>query len=233
MSKIILSVCGCAVLAVAIVSTVHAANVGDQILPLDLKGKSRYAVVYDNVSRDVDVTSGPARLSKIEYDALYLRVHTDIGEAASLDLDVGGLNPSGGDITYYVGGGFRLLAYDSTASRLSLMAQIHYAPVDTEADGADVSYDMVEIEGGAFLSRKISVDQQLTIMPYAGPVVSVVKLDGDTKQSGANTDFDAEEDTLIGLAAGLTAHLRDQHSMQFEVRYFDGLSFSVGVAIAF
>jgi hypothetical protein len=210
-----------------------AANVGDQILPLDLKGKSRYAVVYDNADRNVDITSGPAALSKVDYDALYLRIHTDVGEIASLDLDAGGLNPSGGDVTYYVGAGFRLLVFDADAARLTAMAQVHYAPIDADKDREDASYDFVEIETGAFVSRKIKVEKQLTLMPYIGPVVSVVKLDGDAKVAGVSQDFDAEEDTLIGVAAGLTAHLRDQHSMQVEVRYFDELSFSIGVAVAF
>ncbi len=220
-------------IACAVCGTVWAANAGDQILPLDLKGKSRYAVVYDNVSREVDVTSGPAQLSKVDYDALYLRIHTDVGEIASLDFDVGGLNPSGGDLTYYVGAGLRLMAYDSDAARLTMMAQIHYAPIDVEKDGRSHDYDMLEIEAGAFLSRRIVVDKQLTLTPYVGPLVSVVRLDGDTNVGGGSQDFDAEEDTQIGAAAGVTAHLRDQHSMQLEVRYFDELSFSVGVAIAF
>lgn len=217
----------------AVAGTVKAANIGDQILPLDLKGKARYAVVYDNVSRNVDVTSGPASISKIDYDALYLRIHTDVGEVASLDLDLGGLNPSGGDLTYYVGGGLRLLAYDSEAARLTMMAQIHYAPIEVERDSQNFDYDMVEVEGGAFLSRKFNVDKQLNFIPYIGPIVSVVKLDGDTNPGGGSREFDAEEDTLIGVAAGITAHLRDQHSMQLEMRYFDEFSFSVGVAIAF
>lgn len=217
----------------AVVGTVRAANIGDQILPLDLKGKVRYAVVYDNVSRDVDVTSGPASISQIDYDALYLRIHTDIGEVASLDLDLGGLNPSGGDLTYYVGAGLRLLAYNSEAARLTMMAQIHYAPIDVERNNENLDYDFVEVETGAYLSRKFNVEKQLVFMPYIGPVVSVVKLDGDTNLGGGSRDFDAEEDTLIGVAAGITAHLRDQHSMQLEMRYFDAFSFSVGVAVAF
>lgn len=210
-----------------------AANVGDQIFPKDLKGKARSGVVYDNVRREVDVTSGAGTLDKVEYDAVYLRVNTDVGEVASLDFDLGGADPSGGDFTYYVGLGLRLLAYDSDQMRLTMMAQIHYTPLETKEAGVKYDYDLIEGEAGLFIAGKRKIEKQLTLMPYVGPVFSIVRLDGDAGGGATKSGFDAEENTKIGVAAGASVLLSEQHSMQAEVRYFDDFNFSLGIAIAF
>lgn len=227
------AVIACACLIPAIETP--AADVGDQIFPQDLKEKSRAGVIFETIERDVNMTSGPDTLKKVKADAIYLRVNNEIGQTATLDVDIGGLNPEGGDYSYYLGLGLRFLAYDTDQLRGSVFAQIHYSPVDTRSGDVKTDFDYIEGEGGVLLSRKIVMHEQFTLMPYAGPVISVVRLDGSVKDdvAGVKADFDAEEETMVGLAAGLTLAMKENHSLRIELRYFDDLNFSIGAAISF
>lgn len=218
-----------ALIGLLVASAAWAANMGDQLFPFDLKDKARSGVVYENVARDIEVTSDSAKLKKVEYDALYLRINTDIGDSAYLDFDVGGADVSGGDTTYYVGAGLRLLAFDSQHARATATVQLHYLPMEFKRHGVSYDADFVEVEGGMFLGLKSQIAGQMQVIPYVGPVVSVVRLDGDA----AGADFDAEEENLLGVAAGVSLHLREQHGVQAELRYFGSLSFSLGVSVAF
>lgn len=211
------------------VAQVLAADAGDPIFPLDVKDRARSGVVFESIKRGVDLTSGTDFSGPVKADALYFRFNTDVGQMATLDLDLGALNPKGGDYSYFVGAGARFLAYDTEAMRVSLLAQIHYSPIDAKKDGVDLEYDYIEAEGGVLFSLKLPVENQMTFMPYAGPMLSLVRLDGEADE----VDFDAEEKNLFGAVAGLALKLKENHSLRGEIRYFDNVSFSVAAAIAF
>jgi hypothetical protein len=63
-------------------------------------------------------------------------------------------------------------------------------------------------------------------MPYVGPVLSILRLDGDQ-------DFDAREDNVLGAAAGIGLALPGNNSIRLEARYFDRFSVSAALGIAF
>lgn len=217
--------CVCAAFVLSGVVAALAADVGDPVYPIDMNGKIRAEVVYENVQRDVEITSGPAEGDgKVEADAYYLRIHTDVGKYAYLDFDLGGVDPKGGDLGFYGGVGLRATVYDGDVLRLGAFAQLHYAPgIETEDDA---EYDWLDGDAGILAAAKLKLDKELTVLPYAGPVFSIVRLDGDD-------DFEAEEDNPVGAAIGLALGLPGQNGLRFEARIFDEVSFSVAASIAF
>ena len=242
--KMLVRAFGFAVLAVVCISntTVFAADGGDAIFPIDLKDQTRVEAIYENLDRDVNVTSGPKGEGTFEADTIYLRIHTPVGRMASLDIDLGGLNPKAGEFDYYVGGGIRYLAYDSDPVRVAIFAQLHYSPVEADQSDGKLEYDYVEGEGGVLFNGKINIQDQLVVMPYIGPVISIVRLDGDASFTtvGANNqqvttkvDFDAEEDTMFGIVFGGTLKMLENHSVRLEARYFDNWNFSAAAGVAF
>lgn len=222
----------CMLSALALSSSVAvAADLGDAVFPLDLDGKARAEIVYENLQRGLDIDSGAvAGTDEIEADLYLLRLHSDLGQAGTLDFDLGGFDPSGGDLAFYGGVGLRYLAYDSAAWRLSTVAQIHYAP---NVSGGDEEYDFLDADLALLASGKIAVDSQLTVMPYVGPVLSIVRLDGDAETAGGSESFEAEEDSLPGIAAGLALQLPGDNGLRLEARYFDKVSVSAAASFVF
>lgn len=217
--------CGFAAVVVTGFVPAFAADIGDPVFPMDMNGKIRAEVVYENLQRDLEVTSGPAEgEGELEADAYYLRIHTDVGQYAYLDFDLGGIDPQGGDLGFYGGVGLRAMVYDGDVLRLGAFAQLHYAP-GIEGEG-EAEYDWLDGDAGFLAAAKIKLDRGLTVMPYAGPVFSIVRLDGDD-------DFEAEEDNPVGAAIGLALGLPGQNGIRFEAKVFDQVSFSVGASIAF
>jgi len=223
---VLAAVCGLTVVSLA-------SDSGDAIFPIDLKDQNRVEVIYENIDRGVDATSGPKALENFEADTIYVRFHTPVGNTASFDIDLGGLDPNGGDMDWYAGAGIRYLTYDSDAMRVAIFVQGHYSPVQTDEHGYKVDYDYFEGEGGVLFNGKIDVKDQLMFMPYIGPVLSIVRLNGDIRDDTGKADFDTEEDTMFGLVAGLTLKMQENHSVRLEMRYFDEFNFSAAAGVAF
>lgn len=206
----------------------RAADVGDPVFPDDLKGKARAELIYQNFQRELDVDvenfDGEADL---EADVFMLRLHSDVGQFATLDFDIGGLD-AGEDYTLYAGVGLRYLAYDSQDWRISTFLQGHYAP---DASDEGVEFDLIDADFGALISRKIVIDDQLTLMPYAGPALSIIRVDGDFND--VDLSFDAEEDSIIGLIAGLSIQMRGMNGIRLEAQLYDEVSISAAASIAF
>ncbi len=208
---------GAVILTAVAVGRVGAMDAGDPVFPVDTKDyKARAEFIYNNIQRDLD--NG----LELNADAYMLRIHTDVGEYAYLDFDLGGIDPTGGDLEFYGGVGFRMLAYKGENFRLSPFIQVHYAPsfiLD------DVEYDSyLDVDGGLLFAYEIKIDDQLSIVPYAGPALSGVNLSGDQ---------DAGEDNIFGAVAGLSLHMPGQNIFRVEGQFFDQVGFSAAVGIAF
>ena len=227
-------VCGC--------RAIWAADAGDPVFPVDLNNQARAEIVYENLQRDFEMTSGPLDgKDTLKADVFLLRVHTDVGQYAYLDFDAGAMDPSGGDFRFYGGVGLRYLAYDSKAWRLSAFAQGHYVPgAETEFNGdgntkAKLDFNLVEADAGVLATVKIPAGNQLTILPYIGPMLSILRLSGDAKDeaTGAKDDFHANEDSIFGGVLGVSLLLPGNHTIRLEGRYTDAFSVSAAAGIAF
>lgn len=222
--------------ALGFVLAAGAADVGDPIFPKDMNRKARAEVIYDRISRDmdVDIGSNPAAKDKYEADVFMLRIHTDVEQNAYLDFDVGAIDPSGGGSGAFYGGvGLRLLVLDEARWRISGEVQGHYAPgLSGEVRGVESDYDVWNVDGALLLSGKFVVLNQLRLVPYAGPVLSAQRVDGDST-TGSDEAVSADEADLFGAVAGLSLLLPGNNSIRLEGRYFGDFEASVGAGIAF
>lgn len=203
---------------------VMAADVGDPIFPADLGDKARAELIYQNFQRDLD--SG----AEFQADAYLVRLHTDVGQYAYLDFDLGAIEPDGSDLGFYGGVGLRYLAYDSDQWRISPWFQVHYAP-SLDDEGAE--YSMLDGDAGILLAAKLHIDKDLTVMPYAGPALSIIRINGDDPLFGETTETDMEEDQVIGAVAGISLQMPGQNSFRVEAQFFDQVSISAAAGIAF
>ena len=201
-----------------------ASDVGATTLPKDHFNKAHAEIIYESVDRDLD------RGSSLEADALYLRLHTAVGQTATLDFDLGGLDVQDADAALYGGVGLRYLVYDAPAWRIGAHLQVHYAP-DIESDLE--KSDLLEVDGGVSLLGRIRLAEDLVLMPYIGPVFSIVRIDRGAETDDGRESFDLEEDSPIGVAAGLALQLPEGNTLRIEARAFDGISFSAAAGIAF
>ena len=198
-------------------ASVFAADAGDPIFPSDIVNyKARAEFIYENRQRDLD--NG----LELQADVFMLRIHTDVGQSANLDFDLGAIDPTGGDLEFYGGIGLRMLAYDGESFRLSPYLQAHYAPsfiLD------EVEYDdAIDGDAGLLFAYKIKLDKDLMIMPYAGPALSIIQLSGDA---------DAGEDNVFGGVVGVSLLMPGQNSFRVEAQIFDQVSFSVAAGLAY
>lgn len=192
------------------------ADAGDPIFPQDLDDKTRAEIIYQGWKRDLD-TGG-----EIDADIYLLRLHTDVGQYAYLDFDLGGLDLSEGELSFYGGLGLRYLAYDGDTWRVSPYAQGHYSP---DPSTKDTEYDsLIDAEAGVLFAFKLQMTDDLMLMPYVGPALSIVRLSGDE---------DAEEDNLLGGVAGASLEMPGHNSIRLELQIFDQLSVSAAAGIAF
>lgn len=208
-----------------------AADVGAPIVPKDHFPKEHWEIVYENVNRDLDGGRGAGSL---EADALYVRFHTGLGQTATMDFDLGMYNASGADAALYAGIGLRYLVYDGEVWRAGAHLQVHYAPgIEQDRGAAELDYDLLEVDGGVTLAAKLKLDEQLTLMPYAGPVLSVLDLDGDIEVAGTRRNLDAEEDHVLGALVGIALVLPEQHTLRIEARVFDDVTISAAAGFVF
>lgn len=212
-----------------------AGDAGDAIFPLDLDNKARAELIYESYNResDLDIGTNPTKEQKIDGDIYMLRMHTDVQKNASLDFDVGAIDPKGGDFGFIGGLGLRMLMMDAPSWRLSAMAQGHYAPsLSGEIGGVESDFDLWTADAALLLSLKLPIDQQLTVMPYAGPMLSIQRVDGEST-TGSDEDISAEESEIFGGVVGVTLKMPGANTIRVEGRYFGEFDVSVGAGIAF
>ncbi len=222
-----------------------AGGVGDLVVPGDHPHKFRAEIGYDNVQRDVKITSErPELKSKLDADAFFLRLQTDLGHFARLDFDVGALSAAGGDYRFMAGAGLRYQAFDTDNWRGGAFAQVRYTPgttdrVDLPARDivdAKVDYDLIEGDAGFLVGYKLKLTDDFTVMPYAGPILSIVRLSsGDFKDpaTGDKGSFRGKEDHIVGGAAGVSLLFPGQNGIRFETRYVDDVSVTVAASMVF
>jgi hypothetical protein len=206
-------------------------DAGDLVYPIDLEDRDRVEVIYERVRREVDVE--PSRIdADPDADVLFLRLHTDVGEFANLAIDAGVLNSDRTEYTPYLGGGLRYLVYDQIAWRIGAFAQVHYAR--DVAASSDVEYRYTEAETGVLFGRKYIVLGQIGFVPYAGPIFSLVRIDGDERGDDRQwRDFDGDERNAVGGVVGASFQMQGMNGFRVEARIFEEISYSVGVAAAF
>ena len=104
-------------------------------------------------------------------------------------------------------------------------------PADLASDDAngDLEYDLWEIDGGILWNGRIRLADDLLFIPYAGPALSTLSLDGEVGEE----DFDADADQVFGAVAGLAFELPEGHTFRIEARWFDEVSFSAAAGIVF
>ncbi|MGA1194105.1 MAG: hypothetical protein ACO3ZG_06985 [Kiritimatiellia bacterium] len=203
-------------ISMAWATMVRASDAGDPVFPLDLGYQARAEIIYQARDRELD------RGRAFEADLYTLRLHSDVGEFATLDFDLGGIQADGGDLEFRGGLGLRHLAYDREQVRVAARAQIHYTP---GLRLGTIDYDdLIEVEAGVNIAAKIRLDDQVTLMPYAGPAVSILRLSGDV---------DRDEDQMVGAVVGISFLLPGNNTFRFESQIFDAVGFAISAGIAF
>lgn len=202
--------------SMAMATTVRASDAGDPVFPLDLGYQARVEVMYQFRNRGLD------RGRDFEADLYTLRLHSDVGEFATLDFDLGGIQAEGGDLEFRGGAGLRHLAYDSERARIAAIAQVHYTP-GLQLGAVDYD-DLIEFGAGLTFALKMPVDDQLTVLPYAGPAFSILRLSGDV---------DRDENQSIGAVAGVSLMMPGNHTFRLETQVFDEVGFTFAAGIAF
>lgn len=208
-------------LIVSLPAASMAADAGSVAVPKDHFNKAHAELIYENIQRDLD------NKTSLDADALYLRIHTAVGQSATLDFDLGGLNAQDADPVFYGGVDLRYLVHDAETWRLGAHLQAHIAP-NIEPDSADAkksSLDLVEVDGGITLNGRFKLADDLILIPYAGPAFSLINLDGKPG--------DANEDNPAGAIAGVGLQLAEGNTLRIEARFFDKVSLSVSAGIAF
>ncbi len=221
--------------------TVFGNDAGDLIFPSDYNYRPRVELIYENVQRDVDITSQPQRAKdQLTADVFALRIQTDVGPFTRLDFDVGALGGNQGGHKLMAGVGLRYLALDQRTWRAGAFSQIRYARDVTSRidmagrDDVPVRYDWVEGDAGFLVSYRLRVADQFTVAPYVGPVLSILRLSGDERDEDRRGErFRAEEDTMFGVAAGIGFEFQGMNGIRFETRYFDDFSVSVAASFVF
>lgn len=215
----------------------HANDAGDLVFPADYPHKVRAELLYENLQRGIKVTA-PDRLDvDLDADVFAVRLHTDIGRVARMDFDVGAMSAGSGSHKLMGGVGLRFLAFEHEAWRGGAFGQVRYAPdlndtVDLGAGRTRVEYDLVEADAGFLVAYRLRIADQFNVSPYAGPVVSIVRLSGDARDAEGGR-FKADEDQLLGAALGVGLEFMGGNGLRFETRYFDDISVSVAASFVF
>lgn len=215
----------------------RANDAGDLVFAMDYPHKARAELMYENMQRDISITTPAGFKDSLDADVFALRVHTDLGRAARLDFDIGAMSAGSGSHKLMGGVGLRFLAFEHEAWRGGAFGQVRYAPnltdrVDLGAGDERVKYDLVEADAGFLVAYRLRLADQFNVVPYAGPVVSIVRLSGDVREEDGGR-FRAEEDQILGAALGLGLEFQGMNGIRFETRYFDDFSVSVAATFVF
>lgn len=219
----------------------QANDVGDLVFPFDFTDRIRWEVGYENLQRDIHITTeAPPMDTSLNADIFALRLQTGIVPNARLDFEIGGLDPNTGNYTLMGGVGLRYLAFDHGPWRVGIFGQARYLPTfENYLDlvgirGARVDHDWLEANVGSLVSYRFRVADQFALVPYAGPLFSLMRLTGEVKDTQrTNIDFRARENQFIGAAFGLGLEAQGVNGIRMELRIFDNVSLSVAAAFVF
>ncbi len=219
----------------------RAHDAGDLVFPVDYNGLARLEVRYENLQRGLRITSESPQLdADLNADVFALAFHTTIIPNARLDFEVGGLDANTGAFAPLLGAGIRFVAFDHGPWRVGTFGQLMYV-VNAESQQpladvgtVDVEHNWIEASAGALASYRFRLADHFALVPYAGPVISLMRLDGEITESDRDgQDFKAKEDQFFGAAAGLALETLGINGIRLEVQLFDDISVSVAAAYAF
>lgn len=219
----------------------RAHDAGDLVFPMDYNGLARLEVRYENLQRGLRITSeSPQQDSDLNADVFALALHSSIIPNARLDFEVGALDAGSGSYAPLLGAGVRFVAFDHGPWRIGTFGQLVFlSNVEQQQDLADVGdvdveHNWIEASAGALASYRFRLADHFALVPYAGPMISLLRLDGEIKESERDgQDFKAKEDQFFGAAAGLALETLGMNGIRFEIQLFDDISASVAAAYAF
>ncbi len=219
----------------------RAGDSGDLVFPADHAQRARTELVYEHTHRNISIDSEtPGRNSSAKADAVLLRIQTRLIPDARLDFDVGALGPSGGSYDFVGGVGLRYQAFDHGPWRVGAFGQVRYAPnvssriTLNDVGNVRVDHDWLEADVGLLTAYRYRIADHTALVPYAGPVFSILRMSGDidgSTRDGAR--FQAEERWMLGIAAGLGLEFHGVNGIRLEMRVLDHFNFSVGAAMTF
>ena len=167
-----------------------ANDAGDLVFPSDFTDYTRWEVRYENLHRDIQITSeSPRADDRLNADVLALKVSANWIPNVRLDFEVGGMQTDSGSPGLLGGAGLRYLAFDHGPWRVGAFGQLQYvANVSDNYDlvdvgSVDVEYNLLEVGIGALASYRFRVADQFAVVPYAGPLVSLMRMSGDIQES--------------------------------------------------
>ena len=219
----------------------RANDAGDLVFPTDFTDYTRWEVRYENIHRDIEITSETPRADdRLNADVLALKANLGWIPNVRLDLELGAMQTDGGSPGLLGGAGLRYLAFDHGPWRVGGFGQVQYvANVSDSQDLAgvgrvDVEYNLLEVDIGALASYRFRVADQFALVPYAGPLVSIMRMSGDIQESTRDGEsFEAKENQFFGAAAGLSLESQGVNGIRLEMRVFDAVSISLAAAYVF
>lgn len=218
-----------------------ANDAGDLVFPSDYTDRMRWELRYENVQRDIEITSESPRMeSSLNADLFAVRAQLGIVPNARLDFDLGGLSTSAGSYHPLFGVGLRYMVFDHGPWRVGTFAQALYLPTVEDCQfiygigDVNMKHSWIEANAGALASYRFRLADQFALVPYAGPLFSLLRLSGELKDSvRAGDDYEAKETQFIGAVLGLGLESQGVNGIRFEVRLLDDVSLSVSAAYVF
>ena len=219
----------------------QANDAGDLVFPSDFTDYTRWEVRYENLHRDIQITSeSPRADDRLNADVLALKVSANWIPNVRLDFEVGGMQTDSGSPGLLGGAGLRYLAFDHGPWRVGAFGQLQYvANVSDNYDlvdvgSVDVEYNLLEVGIGALASYRFRVADQFAVVPYAGPLVSLMRMSGDIQESTrSGEDYEAKENQFFGAALGVSMESQGVNGIRLEMRVFDAVSISIAAAYVF
>ncbi len=241
----------------------HAADTGGPVYAHAQNGGA-LSFIYERYERDVEfstfrgVSTGPGgtfdyiepgESGKQEEDRILGRLSWLIG-TATLHVDVGMTDSKESEgYEFMFGGGFRVMPYQSDTIDISLFANGHYVPrIKYKASITDFELGRINFEqdekyweasAGMILSRNIPLDNNASLAPYGGFMLSIFRGDVDITidfpdlATTAREKADLDDDGIFSLLGGVALHLDDVWSARVEGRFINQSSISVALTMAF
>jgi len=244
------------------ITSVEAADVGGPASPAKME-KIGINIIYEKYRRDVEISSRehvlripgdevtvPAFSESGVQDEVRLmaRLSFPVGSRALIHLDGGVTDEeSSQDVDPILGGGVRVLAYQSNAIDVSIFGSAHYVPkreykfyftdidLNTLAFAQEESY--WEANGGVVLSHPVALESGPELTLYGGLMISVLKGDEDWEiqlsDFGEVGEYEGqlEDDGAVSVLGGLACQFNEQVGMRVEGRFVNQTSVSVAVVV--
>ena len=219
----------------------QANDAGDLVFPSDFTDYTRWEARYENLHRDIQITSeSPRADDRLNADILALKVSAGWIPNVRLDFEVGGMQTDTGSPGILGGAGLRYLAFDHGPWRVGLFGQLQYVANLSdnqdlvEVGNVDVEYDLIEVDAGALASYRFRVADQFALVPYAGPLLSLMRMNGDIQESTrSGQSYEAKENQFLGAALGVNMESQGVNGIRLEMRLFDAVSFTIAAAYVF